>query len=166
MSLNAFIPLVLINIVGVSDSFGSMGLSLYSAIGVFGTFCGGFVSDKFGHIKVILIASICICPLLFLFSVNKGLIIAIILILFIAFFQAAPHSTFVVMGQDYLHSRLGLASGIIYGVTVSVGGMASPLVGHIGDIYGLPYSIITLGIVAIVSLLLTIFLCYVDKHEK
>jgi FSR family fosmidomycin resistance protein-like MFS transporter len=165
MSLNAFIPLVLIHIVGVAKGYGSMALSLYSIVGILGTFSGGFVSDKFGARKTILIGAICISPLLFCFAQNTGLATALVLVFFIAIFHAGPHSTLVVMGQGYLMSRLGLASGIIYGVTVSVGGIASPAIGRIGDVYGLQASIMTLGFVSIISLGLTLLLCHIDKKQ-
>jgi MFS transporter, FSR family, fosmidomycin resistance protein len=40
-----------------------------------------------------------------------------------------PFSLQVTLGQDYLPSRVGTASGITLGLTVSVGGLASPAVG-------------------------------------
>jgi FSR family fosmidomycin resistance protein-like MFS transporter len=166
MSLNAFIPLVLINIVGVARSYGSMALSLYSIVGIIGTFGGGLISDKFGSRKTILIGAICVSPLLFCFAENTGLAAALVLVFFIAIFHAGPHSTLVVMGQGYLMSRIGLASGILYGVTVSVGGIVAPGIGRIGDVYGLQASILTLGIVSIISLALTLILCRIDKKSE
>ncbi|MEU3844996.1 MFS transporter [Streptomyces sp. NPDC028635] len=44
-----------------------------------------------------------------------------------------PFSLQVTLGQDYLPSRIGTASGITLGLTVSVGGLVSPLVGALAD---------------------------------
>ncbi|WP_326769731.1 MFS transporter [Streptomyces sp. NBC_01591] len=44
-----------------------------------------------------------------------------------------PFSLQVTLAQDYLPSRIGTASGITLGLTVSIGGLISPLVGSIAD---------------------------------
>ncbi|WP_307544326.1 MFS transporter [Streptomyces sp. V3I8] len=44
-----------------------------------------------------------------------------------------PFSLQVTLGQDYLPTRIGTASGITLGLTVSVGGLTSPLIGSVAD---------------------------------
>lgn len=44
-----------------------------------------------------------------------------------------PFSLQVTLGQDYLPTRVGTASGITLGLTVSIGGLAVPLIGGIAD---------------------------------
>ncbi|MFI9616996.1 MFS transporter [Streptomyces sp. NPDC052023] len=44
-----------------------------------------------------------------------------------------PFSLQVTLGQDYLPSRMGTASGITLGLTVSIGGLISPVIGTIAD---------------------------------
>jgi MFS transporter, FSR family, fosmidomycin resistance protein len=44
-----------------------------------------------------------------------------------------PFSLQVTLAQDYLPARVGTASGITLGLAVSVGGLASPFIGHIAD---------------------------------
>ncbi len=44
-----------------------------------------------------------------------------------------PFSLQVTLGQDYLPSRVGTASGITLGLTVSIGGLASPVIGALAD---------------------------------
>ncbi|MFM9372709.1 MFS transporter [Streptomyces sp. Da 82-17] len=48
-----------------------------------------------------------------------------------------PFSLQVTLGQDYLPSRVGTASGVTLGLTVSVGGLVSPLVGRLADVTSL-----------------------------
>ena len=43
----------------------------------------------------------------------------------------------VVLGQEYLPKRIGVASGVTLGLAVTIGGLAAPLFGYIGDHYGL-----------------------------
>ncbi|MFG2749555.1 MFS transporter [Streptomyces xanthophaeus] len=44
-----------------------------------------------------------------------------------------PFSLQVTLGQDCLPSRIGTASGVTLGLTVSIGGLISPLLGHLAD---------------------------------
>ncbi|MFF3390091.1 MFS transporter [Streptomyces sp. NPDC002669] len=56
--------------------------------------------------------------------------------LFVALTSAGlyvPFSLQVTLGQDYLPSRIGTASGITLGLTGSIGGLISPLLGHLAD---------------------------------
>jgi FSR family fosmidomycin resistance protein-like MFS transporter len=44
-----------------------------------------------------------------------------------------PFAIFVILGQDYLPNRIGIASGVTVGMAVTVGGLFSPLLGWIAD---------------------------------
>ncbi|MFE5487161.1 MFS transporter [Streptomyces sp. NPDC056527] len=44
-----------------------------------------------------------------------------------------PFSLHVTLGQDYLPRRVGTAGGVTLGLTVSIGGLAGPLVGAVAD---------------------------------
>ncbi|MFJ3876804.1 MFS transporter [Streptomyces sp. NPDC090077] len=44
-----------------------------------------------------------------------------------------PFSLQITLGQDYLPSRIGTASGVTLGLTVSIGGLVSPLLGQLAD---------------------------------
>lgn len=44
-----------------------------------------------------------------------------------------PFPLQVTLAQDYLPSRVGTAGGITLGLTVSVGGLACPLIGSVAD---------------------------------
>ena len=47
--------------------------------------------------------------------------------------QAVMLSLHITLGQDYLPHRVGTAGGVTLGLTVSIGGVASPLIGAIAD---------------------------------
>jgi FSR family fosmidomycin resistance protein-like MFS transporter len=44
-----------------------------------------------------------------------------------------PFSLHVTLGQDYLPRHVGTASGVTLGLTVSIGGVASPVIGAVAD---------------------------------
>ncbi|SFE90617.1 MFS transporter, FSR family, fosmidomycin resistance protein [Actinacidiphila alni] len=69
------------------------------------------------------------------------------LYLFVALTSAGlyvPFSLQVTLGQDYLPSRVGTASGVTLGLAVSVGGVATPLFGALADATSLRVALLPL----------------------
>ncbi|WP_098894922.1 MFS transporter [Streptomyces sp. t99] len=74
--------------------------------------------------------------------------------LFVALTSAGlyvPFSLQVTLGQDYLPSRVGTASGITLGLTVSIGGLASPAVGALADATSLQTALAPLVLMPVLS---------------
>ncbi|MCL2616332.1 MAG: hypothetical protein FWD96_01655, partial [Defluviitaleaceae bacterium] len=61
-------------------------------------------------------------------------------------------------GQKYLPNRLGMATGVTLGLAVSVGGMSAPLLGRIGDNFGLVTVLYVLAGVGLFGFLGTLLL--------
>jgi FSR family fosmidomycin resistance protein-like MFS transporter len=58
----------------------------------------------------------------------------------LALIGAATIATFsvtVVMGQEYLPSRLGIASGVTLGLSIGIGGLGAAVLGAVADAHGL-----------------------------
>ncbi|MET9658818.1 MFS transporter [Streptomyces sp. NPDC006510] len=66
----------------------------------------------------------------------------------------APFSLQVTLAQDYLPSRVGTAGGITLGLTVSIGGLVSPLIGSIADATSLQTALTPLILMPALSWLL------------
>ncbi|MFJ1563650.1 MFS transporter [Streptomyces erythrochromogenes] len=60
-----------------------------------------------------------------------------------------PFSLQVTLGQDYLPTRMGTASGVTLGLTVSVGGLASPLIGAAADAVSLRAALLPLAVLPV-----------------
>jgi FSR family fosmidomycin resistance protein-like MFS transporter len=65
-----------------------------------------------------------------------------------------PFSLQVTLAQDYLPSRVGTASGITLGLTVSIGGLASPILGVLADATTLQAALAPLTLMPIFSWLM------------
>ncbi|MEU8419532.1 hypothetical protein AB0C15_01475 [Micromonospora sp. NPDC048835] len=77
--------------------------------------------------------------------------------LFVALTSAGlyiPFSPQITLGQDYLPTRVGTASGITLGLTVSVGGLVSPLIGGVADAISLQAALAPLILMPALSWLL------------
>ena len=76
-----------------------------------------------------------------------------------------PTSVLVVLGQEYLPNRVGLASGVTLGLAVSVGGMCAPLLGRLADRHGMGVVVaILLGLLALAAVQ-TYALPAVGRHK-
>ena len=61
-------------------------------------------------------------------------------IVFATLAGAATIATFavtIVMGQEYLPGRIGVASGVTIGLSIGLGGVGAPLLGPVADAHGL-----------------------------
>lgn len=65
-----------------------------------------------------------------------------------------PFSLQVTLGQDYLPTRVGTAGGITLGLTVSIGGLVSPLIGTVADATSLRIALTPLILMPALSWLL------------
>jgi len=149
--LNTFIPLYWIHALNQSKASGGTALAIMATAGVVGNFLGGPLSDHFGYRRMI-VASFGILSLFLpiLLWVNN-IVVATILLIPIGMALSSCYSPIVVLGQRYLPNHIGLASGFTLGVTISIGGMTAPLLGKIGDIYGIWMALATILFVPILS---------------
>ena len=74
-------------------------------------------------------------------------------------------SVSVVMGQEYLPSRLGIASGVTLGFAIGVGGIAAALLGVLADHSGLETVMWTIALLPLVGLALALTLP-LTAHER
>ena len=83
---------------------------------------------------------------------------AVGLLALIGFVTIATFSVTVVMGQEYLPRRLGIASGVTLGLGIGLGGVGATLLGILADSAGLPAVMWTIAVLPIPAILLTLTL--------
>ena len=164
ISLNTFIPLFWITVILQSSESGNMLLSLFLVATSVGTLFGGRIADRLGYIKVIGFSFVSLVPVLLVLTITESLILSAIMIIFAGFFIFVPYSSLVVLGQQYLPNRVGLASGVTLGLSVSAGGVFVPVLGKVADLYGVPTVMTIIFIISIIALLFTLILT--RSHKK
>jgi MFS transporter, FSR family, fosmidomycin resistance protein len=156
--LSIFIPLYWINTLQQSKSAGGTALSIMFAAGILGTFFGGRIADNHGHRNVILMGFGSLIPLLLAFVSIRDVVASTAMLVPIGLVLFSTYSPLVVMGQRYLPNHVGLASGITLGVSVSIGGVIAPLLGHIADDHGIPVALTLLSFFPLLAAILALFL--------
>lgn len=162
----AFVPLYAVEVLHASPAVGDMLLTLFLLSGVFGTLSGGPVADRVGRRTVLLYstAGAAILTVVFVAATHGGsFLFAIPLLIATGFTFVASQAAFVVLGQEFLPNRIGLASGVTVGIAVSLGGAFSPVLGMIADAHGVAATILS---TAGLSLLAAIFALALPPEDR
>jgi len=156
--INTFLPSYWIEIFHASKEGASTSLTILLGTGVVGNLVGGRLADRFGNQKTVLVGFILLIPQLLLFVNLTNQLPATILLMTIGFTSYVTFSPMIVMGQQFLPSRVGFASGITIGLATSVGGFAAPILGRLADLAGMQAVFQLLVAFPILAVLLVYFL--------
>ncbi|MDR1135635.1 MAG: MFS transporter [Clostridiales Family XIII bacterium] len=157
-SLITFIPIYWVSVLNAEISTGNIYLTVFSASGAVAILFGGRFADRFGFKKMIAICSAWLFPLMLVFSLTKSPVLSGVLIVLIAAALMGPHATLIAYAQDFMPNRVGFASGVSMGLAGSIGGIAAPLIGWIGDQHGMSTAMLIVAIISLGVLISVIFI--------
>ncbi|MEU9410800.1 MFS transporter [Streptomyces sp. NPDC048281] len=153
VGLSTFISLYARQRTGGGAAAGSAALTVLYLGGAVGSVLGGSLAGRWDRVTV--------CRWSYVLSVVAVAGVVWVpgpaLYLFVALTSVGlyvPFSLQVTLGQDYLPSRIGTASGVTLGLTVSVGGLAGPLLGSLADATSLQTALAPLVLMPVLSRLL------------
>ena len=129
--LLTFVPLWAVSL-GHSETYGANLLSLMLFTGGVGTLLAGPLADRFGRRPVLLASLVATPPLIVAFVAVGGALGAVALAL-VGVCVVSTFGVTGVMSQEYLPSRIGLASGISIGFSIGLGGIAALGLGALAD---------------------------------
>jgi FSR family fosmidomycin resistance protein-like MFS transporter len=129
--LITFVPLWEVSL-GHSKSHGNHLLALMLFAGGVGTLALGPLADRFGTRTVLLASVVATGPLVLVFVLVGGVPGTIALAL-VGTCVVGTFGITMVMGQQYLPSHLGTASGLVIGLSVGLGGVAAVALGWLAD---------------------------------
>jgi MFS family permease len=153
-SANSFLPLYLVDRVGFSkETAGAFFALLYSG-GLWAGPIGGYLSDRFGPIPVVLTVLFLAGPVVYLFQFVSSWLGAAILLLMIGMiiYVRMPVSEAYIVNKTPEHNRSAIL-GIYYFSHMEGGGVLTPVMGYMIDRLGFSLSF-TLAGVALVSVTL------------
>jgi MFS transporter, FSR family, fosmidomycin resistance protein len=134
--LVTFIPLYYVHVLHSSKALGNAALTAMLLGGAVGTLTGGPLADRFGR-RTVLVGSMCLIPPLVAGFLLSGPILALVFAALAGAVTIATFAVTIVMGQEYLPGRLGIAAGVTIGLSIGLGGLGAPLLGVLGDSAGL-----------------------------
>jgi len=143
IGLSSFLGLFVQQRVHPGHVAGEAALFVLYAGGAAGTVLGGRLARRFGRIRtmrwayataVVALGAVVLVPGPALYGVVAVAAIALYV----------PFSLHITLGQDYLPTRVGTASGVTLGLAVSVGGALAPALGALADATSLRTMLATL----------------------
>ena len=140
-------------------------LFAFLTAGTVGTFLGGPLADRIGHKKVLLFSLGTSCPLFVLFLMSSGfwaffwLILAGLILIF-------SFSVSMVMGQSFMPDNIGMASGLILGLSFGMGGLGTAVLGLFADLWGVPTTLWIITFLPWASLPFAALIPYPLKRES
>ena len=155
--LVAFVASYYERVLGVSPALGNAALTVMLASGAVGTLVMGPLADRFGRRTIVGISMLLLPPLIFCFTLS-GPFVGMILLALVGAATVGTFGITVVMGQEYLPGRIGLAAGITMGLSIGLGGVGAPLLGFLADRAGLPVTMLVIAALPGFGLLLSLTL--------
>ena len=143
VGIGTFIVLFMHEYRGVQEDFANASLFIFYIMGAFGTAIGGHLARRWNRTTLLRWSYLLSIPLLAGMFLIPGPI-AWVFIVLVALTLYVPFSLQVTLGQDYLPQHMSTASGVTLGLAVSVGGVATPLIGALADRVGLEYALLPL----------------------
>ncbi len=157
-----FTPIFAIRIAHADPTLASAALAALLFGGAFGTVFGGRIADRIDRRRVVSISLVLTAVFALALAVAGTyapfypLLVSLAISLGTSLGLSA--GVIVLMGQEYLPKRIGIASGVTLGLAVTVGGLAAPFFGWIGDSYGLVQVFVAIGCFAVLSLAGSLFM--------
>jgi FSR family fosmidomycin resistance protein-like MFS transporter len=163
--LMTFVPLYFVHDLHTSKGAADAVLTMMLLGGAAGTLIGGPAADRYGRRHVVL-ASMTIAGPLVAVMLALSPVAAAALLVVIGATTVSTFSVTVVMGQEYLPGRIGIASGVTLGLSIGLGGVGAALLGLLADAAGLHAVLWTVAAMPIVAIPLALTLPSDARRRK
>jgi FSR family fosmidomycin resistance protein-like MFS transporter len=154
--LTSFLGLHFIDDLHATKAQAGVALTVFLFAGAGGTLLGGWLAGRRGKLACVRLGFALAVPALIGLVLSTNRTVALVFVILTGAAVYLPFSVFVMLGQDYLPNRIGTASGVTVGLAVSVGGLASPLLGVLADSAGLRAGLSLLIALPVLALALSV----------
>ncbi|WP_338131229.1 MFS transporter [Cohnella rhizosphaerae] len=131
-SFTSFYSLYLIDDFGVGKQAAQWYLFAFLVASAAGTFIGGPLADRFGRRNIIWLSILGTAPFSIALPYADPLWSAVLCVC-AGFVLSSAFSIIVVYAQELLPGKIGLVSGLFFGLAFGLGGLGSALLGEIAD---------------------------------
>lgn len=152
-----FVPFWYTHVLGGDASETGPLLTTFLVAGVIGTLAGGHLAEKVGTRRFFVVSVALVTPALFWLLHSRGWwlygAMAVSGCLLIS-----TWSTIMVMAQQILPDRAGMASGLMVGLAMGTGGIGATVLGGVADRWGVETSLMVVAVLPVLSAVVAMFL--------
>ena len=137
-SLSSYFTFYLIERFHLSVQASQVQLFIYMASIAVGTLAGGALTDRIGHLPMIWISILGALPFTLALP-YASLAWTPVLTITIGLMMAAAFPAILVYAHELMPGRVGMVSGMFFGLSFGLGGLGAALMGGIADVRGIAY---------------------------
>jgi FSR family fosmidomycin resistance protein-like MFS transporter len=137
-SLNSYFTFYLMHKFHISIKAAQIHLFLFLIAVATGTLLGGPVGDRIGRKRVIWVSILGAAPFTLLLP-YVGLAWTGILTVVIGLILSSAFSAILVYAQELVPGKVGMVSGLFFGLAFGIGGTGAAVLGKVADMYGIEY---------------------------
>jgi FSR family fosmidomycin resistance protein-like MFS transporter len=154
LGFTTFVPFYYIDTLKADASVVGVLLFVFLGAGALGTMVAGPIADRMGPRSFMTWVLLAALPFGALFLVSSGPTAVVMLGLFGALLTSS-FSVSVLLAQAYLPRHTGMASGLIVGFAIGLGGAGVTALGAVADRWGVPTALWISALLPVVALTLT-----------
>ena len=162
-SLGSYFTFYLIHRFGVSVQGAQIDLFVFLASGAVGTFLGGPIGDRIGRKYLIWGSILGVLPFTLLLP-HAGFTATLLLIVPIGLILSSAFSAIVVYAQELVPGKIGMISGIFFGLAFGLGGLGAAALGALADRFGIGFVYQICAFLPAIGLL-TVFLPDLERRR-
>jgi len=163
-SISSYYTFYLIEKFGVSVQTAQVLLFVFLASVAAGTLVGGPIGDRIGRKYVIWTSILGILPFTLILP-HVGLAATVVLTIIIGFGLASAFPAIIVFAQELLPGKIGMVSGIFFGLAFGMGGLGAAALGALADHTSIVFVYQVTAFLPLIGLL-TIFLPNIEREKR
>lgn len=146
----------------ITLSLGGLAITMFLFAEPIGTFLGGFFGDRLGHKNVLIVSGILGAISAILAFWSQGIVTLLSLVL-MSFFFCLSNTPTVFITQSLIPKNTNLATGLVFGLPMGLGGIGAVAFGKIADSVGL---IVTAKYLIIPVIIMICIILMIPKEWK
>jgi len=135
-SMSNYLMFYLMHQYGISTEAAQYHLFYFLFAVAAGTLLGGPVGDRIGRRQVIWVSILGIAPFTLALP-YVGLEMSVVLTMLIGFMLASAFPAMVVYAQELIPGKVGMVSGLFFGLAFGLGGIGAAVLGQLADQWGI-----------------------------
>ena len=163
-SLGSYFTFYLIERFGVSVQGAQISLFVFLGAGAVGTFLGGPIGDRIGRKYLIWGSILGVLPFTLALP-YVGHLATLVLVVPIGLILSSAFSAIVVYAQELVPGKVGMISGIFFGLAFGLGGLGAAALGMLADARGIEFVFQVCAFLPAIGLL-TAFLPDLERRQR